>query len=451
MKNILPLFVIAFLMIGCASYNFKNVEIGLESGNPENAYNYLKKNSPQKPDIPFQYELGLVAHYADLFSESSKAFEESEMIAEDRFTKSLSKEAFSLITTDNVRPYPGTQYERLLSHYYSALNYIYADNLDGALVECRRATNLIQYFKGEDEEDYNYFGAGFLAHFCGMVFEASGGWNNALISFKQAEEYYKGSAEMTGVPIPKDVGNSLVRLSRRLNFTDDYERYLNQYGEPPSLTENHGELILFYETGYVPQKVEESLTFPILKVDKFGEEDNDDSIKFARTLHTREGMVVEEVELEYLLRVAIPIIYSNRPVYNGIRVSAGGETASGVLVEDVETLAIETLNSQRGIIIIRTLVRALGKYLLTKKAKEQNKILGVVVNLAGAIVESADTRSWQTLPNQIYMVRMSLPEGNHKISLSFLDVDGLVRDRMSIKDVKITSDQITFFNFRTYD
>ena len=114
-------------------------------------------------------------------------------------------------------------------------------------------------------------------------------------------------------------------------------------------------------------------------------------------------------------------------------------------------MAIETLNSQRGIIIIRTLVRALGKYLLTKKANEQNKILGVVVNLAGAIVESADTRSWQTLPNQIYMVRMSLPEGNHKISLSFLDVDGLVRDRMSIKDVKITSDQITFFNFRTYD
>ncbi len=451
MKKILPIFVIVSLVIGCASYNFEKVEIGLESGNPENAYNYLKKNSPKKMDIPFQYDLGLTAHYANLFSESSKAFEESEMIAEDRFTKSISKEALSLITTDNVRPYPGTEYERLLSHYYSALNYIYADNLDGALVECRRATNLIQYFKGE-EEDYNYFGAGFLAHFCGMVFEASGEWNNALISFKQAAEYYKGSAEMTGVPIPEDVGHSLVRLSRRLNFTDDYERYLNQYGEPPSLTENHGELILFYETGYVPRKVEESLTFPILKVDKFGEEDNDDTVKFARTLHTREGMVVEEVELEYLLRVAIPIIYSNRPVYNGIRVSVGGETASGVLVEDVETLAIETLKSQRGIIIIRTLVRALGKYLLTKKAEKQNKILGVVVNLAGAIVESADIRSWQTLPNQIFMVRMSLPEGTHKISLSFLDANGQVRNRMPIKkNVKISSNRITFFNLRTYD
>lgn len=450
MKTILPFLVIAFLMVGCASYNFEEVEIDLEAGNPENAYNYLKKNSPKKPDIPFQYELGLTAHYADLFSESSKALEEAEMIAEDRFTKSLSKEALSLVTTDNIRPYPGTKYERLISHYYSTLNYIYDGNLDGALVECRRVTNLIQYFKGEDEE-YNYFGTGFLAHFTGLVFESAGEWNNALISFKQAEQYYKNAAKITGVPIPGDIGHSLVRLSRKLNFTDDYDRYLNQYGEPPSLPENYGELIFFYETGYVPRKREESLTFPILKVDKFGEEDNDDSVKFARTLRSREGMVVEEVELEYLLRIAIPIIRSNRPVYNGIQLSAGGKTASGVLVEDIETMAIETLNAQRGIIILRTLVRALGKYLLTRSAKKQNKILGAVVNLAGAIIESADIRSWQTLPNQIHLVRMPLPEGSHKIKLSFLDSNRQVKGNMSINDVKITSNRMNFLNFRTYD
>ena len=79
-----------------------------------------------------------------------------------------------------------------MSHYYSALNYIYVGNLDGAQVECRRATNLIQYFKGEDE-DYDFFGTGFLAHFCGMVFEAAGELNDALISYKQAEEYYKNA------------------------------------------------------------------------------------------------------------------------------------------------------------------------------------------------------------------------------------------------------------------
>ncbi len=450
MTKFFPFLLIISLMMGCAGYNFEKVEIGLKTGKPEDAYNYLKKNTPKKPDIPHQFELGLTAHYANLFPESSKAFEQAEMIAEDRFTKSISKEALSLVTTDKLRPYAGTRYERLLSHYYSALNYIYRGNLEGALVECRRATNLIQYFKGEDNE-YNYFGTGFLAHFCGMVFEAAEEWNDAFISYRQAEEYYKNAAEITGVPMPKDVGHSLVRVSRKLNFTEEYERYRKQYGEPPPLSENYGELILFYESGYVPRKREETLTFPILKTDKFGEDEDKDSITFARTLRKREGMVVEKIKLEYLLHVAMPAMRSNRPHFAGIQVSVGEDITQGVLIEDIETMAIETLKSEHTVILIRTLARALGKYLIFRKARKENEVLGAVVNLAGVLTESADTRSWQTLPNQIFMVRMPLPAGSHKINLSFLNANGNVRKSESLQDVKISSNQITFLNYRTYD
>ena len=73
-------------------------------------------------------------------------------------------------------------------------------------------------------------------------------------------------------------------------FADDYERYRKQFGEPPRLPENYGELILFYESGYVPRKTEQSLTFPILKTDKFGEDDDKNTIAFARTIRTREGL-----------------------------------------------------------------------------------------------------------------------------------------------------------------
>lgn len=450
MTKFFPFLLIISLMMGCAGYNFEKVEIGLKTGKPEDAYNYLKKNTPKKPDIPHQFELGLTAHYANLFPESSKAFEQAEMIAEDRFTKSISKEALSLVTTDKLRPYVGTRYERLLSHYYSALNYIYRGNLEGALVECRRATNLIQYFKGEDNE-YNYFGTGFLAHFCGMVFEAAEEWNDAFISYRQAEEYYKNVAEITGVPMPKDVGHSLVRVSRKLNFTEEYARYRNQYGEPPLLSENYGELILFYESGYVPRKREETLTFPILKTDKFGEDEDKDSVQFAGTLRKREGMVVEKIKLEYLLHVAMPAMRSNRPHFAGIQVSVGEDITQGVLIEDIETMAIETLKSEHTVILIRTLARALGKYLIFRKARKENEVLGAVVNLAGVLTESADTRSWQTLPNQIFMVRMPLPAGSHKINLSFLNANGNVRKSESLQDVKISSNQITFLNYRTYD
>ncbi len=447
MTKFLPFLLIVSLMMGCAGYNFEKVEVNLKTGKPEDAYNYLKKNTPKKPDIPHQFELGLTAHYANLFPESSKAFEQAEMIAEDRFTKSVSKEALSLVTTDKLRPYAGTRYERLLSHYYHALNYIYLNKLDDALVECRRATNLIQYFKGEEKE-YNFFGTGFLSHFCGMVFEASGEWNDALISYRQAAEYYKNAAVITGVPVPDDVGHSLVRLTRKLNFTDEFERYRTQYGEPPPHPENYGELILFFETGYVPRKREETLTFPILKTDKV---DKNSADEFAVTLRTREGLVVEEIKLEYLLHVAMPVIRSNRPHFAGIQVSVGEDMTRGVLIEDVETMAIETLESERTVILIRTLVRALGKYLIFREAKKENKVLGAVVNLAGVLTESADTRSWQTLPNQILLVRMPLPAGTHTLNLSFLNSRQQISRSEFVQDVKISSNQITFLNYRTYD
>ena len=436
----------------------QEVRIALETGQPDAAYKQLEKKGPKKPEIPHQFELGLTAHYADLFVESSKAFELAGNIAEERYTKSLSKEALSLVTTDKIRPYPGTRYERLFRHYYHALNYIYLNRLDDALVECRRATALIDYFKGEDEK-YDAFGAGFLAYLTGTVYEAIGEWNNAQISYKQAEAYYQVAAEKIGVPIPPDVGHAVTRLSRILNFTDDFERYRKQYGEPPTRPENYGELILFYETGYVPRKRQRTLTFPILTTDKFGDDDDDDddddnkkrTERFIPTLLAREGMEVDDVELEYLLHVAMPTIRSERPRFAGIQVSVGEEKAHGVLIEDIERVAIETLKAERPVTLLRTLGRALLKYLAFRKADKKNEILGALVNIAAVVTEKADTRSWQTLPNQIFMVRMPLPAGTHKLQFLFSAANGQGSREEPGPEIEIHPNRITFWNHRTYE
>ena len=443
MIKTLPFLFVIFLMIGCGGYKFQEVIEPLERGQSEEAYAYLQKHTPKKPDIPFLFELGLVAHYANHFQESSAAFTQAGDIAEDRYTKSVSKEVGSWVTSDKLRPYPGTRYERLLSHYYRALNYVHQGQLDGALVECRRATALINYFKGENEK-YDFFGTGFLAYLSGVLFEATGEWNDAYISYKQAAEYYQNASEKTGVEMPNDIGHSLVRLARKLGFSDDLERYRNQYGDSPADPENTGELILFYESGYVPSKSEEALMFPILKKDDVEDE------KFVPTLMGREGKVYEDIELEYLLRVAIPTIDSRRPLLSGIEVAVGGVKAKGMLVEDVENIAIGTFNAQRPIILLRTLGRALLKYLAYREANKQHEALGLLANLAGVVTEQADTRSWQTLPNQIFMVRMPLPTGTHTLNLSFLDTNGRVRGRDAVPDIKINANRITFWNHRTY-
>ena len=453
MIKTLPFLLIICLMIGCGGYKFQEVSTALETGKPEDAYTYLQKHAPKKPDIPYQFELGLTAHYANRFPESSKDFGLARDIAEDRYTKSISKELGSLVTSDKLRPYAATRYERLLIHYYSALNYVYLNQLDGALVECRRATNLINYFKGEDEK-YDFFGTGFLAYLSGMLFEATGEWNDALISYKQAAEYYQNAAEKTGVEMPPDIGNALVRLTRKLGFTDQFERYREQYGEPPPHPENTGELLLFYESGYVPRKTEAALTFPILKSDPIFKDkpDMEATKTFARTLSRREGKSYDEAKLAYILRVAIPTIGSQRPRFAGVEVAAIDQKARGVLVEDIENIAIETFKTQRPIILIRTLVRTLLKYWTVSQAQKRGgKILGIVANLAVVVTEHADTRAWETLPNQIFMVRMPLPVGMHTLKFSFLDANGGVLQSVNGPEIEIHPNQITFWNHRTYE
>jgi len=51
---------------------------------------------------------------------------------------------------------------------------------------------------------------------------------------------------------------------------------------------------------------------------------------------------------------------------------------------------------------------------------------------------SADTRSWRTLPNQIFLVRMPLPEGVYNVNLSFLDAGGQNGISQTFRDVLAT-------------
>ena len=471
--KLLPFFALLCLNLGCGGYKMGEIYSSLEAGNPEAALDYLDEKAPDKENLPFLFERGLVAHYADRYQESNTALSRAESISEDLYTRSISKEAAALLTTDLVRPYPGARYERLLSHYYRILNYLYLNEIEDALVECRRATRLIRYYVNEDE-DYDFFGAPFLAYLTGILFESSGELNDAFISYQQAEEYYERASSKTGVSFPENLGVSLVRLARQLGFSEEEALYRRRFGDPHERTKGYGELILFYESGYVPSKYEETLTFPILKSD-LSEDDTKKGRKkrknseFARTLVSRRGKSYSKSKLEYLLHVAMPAIRSNRPRLTGIAVGAGNVEQRGILVADVETMAIETLKSQEGSILLRTVARALLKYLayreVTKKSEDESEseeeadrtkeifmdLLGRAVNVVNIATERADTRSWQTLPNQIFLVRMRLPAGSHTVTLLFSDGVSRQREVESLEDVVIRENEATFLNYRTFE
>jgi hypothetical protein len=480
------------------------VRLAIERGEFETALAHLDEENSNKRNLPYLFERGLIAHYANRFEESNQVFERAEIIAEDFYTKSISREIASLLTSDAVRPYPGTRYERLLIHYYRALNYVYLNLPDDALVECRRAGQLLQYYADEDAA-YNFAGAAFVAYLSGILYEWAEDWNNAYIAYQWAEAGYQRYAEQLGVSLPEDIGYALVRLARLLGFNEDAERYTELYGQSPPSPSSFGELIFIYENGFVPPKTKENLFFPIFKTDPMvseegREEENEEEIwEFADTVVRRRNLRYEKVKLEYLLRVEIPVYISNRPRLMGVKleiepvsnqsmsdktetqsesrfhqdasrtgldkVGVQGELheipnlesgatdiqAYGVLVEDVEGAAFATFASEQETILLRTVVRAILKYLAFRRAKKKGDLLGNLVNFFNVATERADTRSWETLPNQIFLVRMSLPAGTHNVTLSFLDDGGRHVRTETLPCVEIEANGKTFLNYRTFE
>ena len=452
--KILLLLALLCLSLGCSPYSMEEVRIAFEQGDFDGALVELDADGKGQAKLPYLFERGLITHYGDLFDESNRTFELAEITSDDLYTKSISREAVSLVTSDNLRSYAGTQYERLLIHYYRAFNYVYLNMPDDALVECRKASSLLQYYADADE-NYEFVGAAFIAYLSGILYEWAGDWNDAFIAYRWAERAYKQYETVLGIPFPQDVGESLVRLARQLGFQEEFERYAATYGEPPKNIPDSGELILLYETGFAPFKIEENIVFPILKVDPIVQEDADRDEKkvreYSRTLMRRRNRRYKEVEIEYLLRVAIPAYRSNRPRIASIDAATVHGGASGVLVEDIEAAAMKTFESELPTIMLRTVVRGVLKYLGFRRANQEGEIAGRLVNLLNVVTESADTRSWQTLPNQIFLVRLRLPAGTHNVTLSFSDrADRRVKTD-TLQNVIIRANDKTFLNYRTFE
>ncbi len=81
---------------------------------------------------------GTAAYYGGRWDESALALQRAAAMADDRYTKRVSRGALALATNDRALPYVPGDNERLFAHYYAALGYLHAGDLNGAAVEARR-------------------------------------------------------------------------------------------------------------------------------------------------------------------------------------------------------------------------------------------------------------------------------------------------------------------------
>lgn len=197
--------------------------------------------------LRLQYE-GLLAHYAGRWEESNAALQAAATLAEERYTRSLSRAALSLLTSDNVLPYrpPGT--ERLLLHYYGALNYLRAGDEESAAVEARRLSHLLnlEADDGLERPERRTLHAT-LRYMAGATFEAAGERNDAEVAYRLARRL-AAEAVPDGQAAEMAPGHGA-------------EAGGGEEGSPPELAlppPDSGDVVVIVERGFAPYRVSRS-------------------------------------------------------------------------------------------------------------------------------------------------------------------------------------------------
>jgi hypothetical protein len=416
-------------------------------------------------------ERGLLHYYNGDFDESNRIFQEAEDLIDELYTKSISTEAAALLTTDLIRPYDGAEFERVMVHVYRALDYIALGRPQSALVEARKANlNLDLYTR--DLEDPAYGDDPFVEYFTGLLYEWGGEINDALVSYRRAIDAYLAAEARGGPPLPGSLVASAITTARRLGFADEAAALAERFpgAEPLPILGDRGEVIVLVETDFVPQLREARADVPILKSD---EADRDRVHVVAGDAYHRIGHRhgYEKTKIAYILSIAYPVFVDEPPppirsvaLVSAARVGDGapddGEPPSTVdperprvleRVADLGFNARENYQDRQPAILVRTIARALLKYIAKKQAEDAGgTAVGLAVDIFGSLTEQADVRSWRSLPHDIHLLRTPLPAGMHELVFESRDAAGNTLDRVTLGEVIVRPGESTWVSYRLY-
>lgn len=452
--QLLAVLVLSAGVAGCAAgyARYMGKTLGrMQSRDWDGALKRLEKPSGATNLLLYRLEKGLILHYAGDWAGSNAQFERAERLIDRHYTKSASREVAALLTNDAIRAYSGEDFERVLIHYYRALNYLRLQDHQGAMVEGRKANERLEAFAAASEVKLSYRNDPFMQYVTGQLFDAEGETNDAYISYRDAVKGYVASTEAFGLRMPPPVASDLERTTRQLGFAQEWVDIQTRWGldpqqaDVPALTP--GTVTVFAESGFVGRKRQQELSLPFMEDD--GRRDVWRASDRMVARHHRPGRG-HGGKVKYWLRVALPVFEPGRSPVAGVRLRVGDQLARGWLVQDLDAIAERSLKEKEKSILLRTTARALLKWITTEKVEDENEFLGILMNIFGAGTEAADTRSWVSLPQTIWMARAQVPPGTSELVLEFINAGGSVVDRHVFAGEQFNGDRPVFLNWRSF-
>ena len=431
------LFILMFIFNSCATYQIKTADIQdyVFDGNIDAANSSLDKNTfllKERNKLLYLLEKGKVEHLSGNYESSNNYFEQAYILIDDRIKTNVGQAIASKLTNPMAEPYKGEDFEKVLIHYYKALNYFQLGQKEEAIVEAKRINiKLLKLNENYKENKNTYSQDAFSQIVLGILFESNNQINDAFIAYRNAEEIYQSNkGTFFGVQIPEQLKVDLQRTSKAIGFTKDYNEYVKKYGKKEFSTKSIDEAIVFWENGKGPAKNQIKLTASGAGGAFVGTYDDDMSNIIIP--------IPADVNIG-INAIAIPKYVKRESYYNSASLMVNKKEQKFELCQDLYPIAKQCLKDRMMREVINIAVRygtkkvvskglgLLGDYFLPSYAKG---LTGLAADGVNAATEKADTRNWQTLPATISYTRIPVINGENKFvfkkySASGIDVDTL--------------------------
>jgi hypothetical protein len=408
--------IVAGLVAGCATVRTYDGELGATlnqaaTGNLDAAVSRLEANNKTGKDLLYYFELGMLERMRARYDESQKAWTVAQQRIESgaQSPADLLRSASSYVVSDKLRTYEAHDYEKVMLTTYMALNYLAMGRFDDARVAIKQTHELEAQIAVAREKE--------LAEV-----EAEAKKRGARTSFK----------ELNGYPV-QSIDNPEVNALKN-GYQSALSHYLAGFVYEAL---NEGSLAApGYRLANELQPGKPALEEALRGLDARlgGSNDGMTEVLFIVSAGTAPVLRAQQFRLPVPVSNKLIIIPFSFPLLvpgpfndDALALTVGATAGGGqrlplTRITSIDLMARRSLKDDMPGIMLRATARATSAALLQYQAQQHSDRQAGAAAALGAFalasfLQTADDRTWRTLPGEVSIARVRLPPGVHEVSL----------------------------------
>jgi len=450
MKRLILFLAAALVLCSCANKSMTRYEALAPTLKKEGFEGAIQKVKKEERDLYgdnsqflYHFDLGTLYHYNSDFKQSAQYLDKAEEIYDDLYTKSVTNEAAAIVTNDNVRPYRARPFEIVVLHELQILNYLGMGDIDGAMVEVKRAQLALERLYQKDNEKVN--DNGFLRYLCALVYELDGEADDAAIAYEQAVKAYdEGKVNM-----PKEVWEYVNESLKRTDREDNLKKFKHDaLAETPKAKKSRElgqEIIVIGYAGHSPILGELYMSGTFVSGGAVHLNYKDPQTGKLSSITLVAPTVAGGNGETFHIGFSLPQKKTLDQTVGGFDINIDGTNIAPEKYMDVEEELDQNLKDDFNSTILRTAVRVTLRTIAAQQAKKAMKTGNALLNLVTSIgtdvaqsqLEQADLRVGLFMPHSIYMSRTPVEAGIHNVTVRTSGKNGGKNGEYTFKDVKV--------------